>query len=263
MRYRWLSVYPLLYAAAFVLISWRLLAGDGDLASFVHDQRLVVRGLAVVGCFAAFSAFSSGDHLRRAWFWLAVAMMVVLVRDVMRLFAARGEVAAVDWTISGLGVLGNVAFLVGVWMLARAWKLAAVSLPGGDTGFGVVTVVAAVLALVVAGPGAYRFLGMLLSGDWIGLVPVVSAVVDILSLCLLAPLLLTTLSLRGGLFAWPWGLVTTSMICWLLFDAAATFSGSLFGGTFPVHEIFRGLAENYLFAAGLAQSFVVGDVRKA
>jgi len=263
MRYRWLSVYPLLYAAAFVLIGWRLLAGDGDFAAFVHDQRLFVRGLAVVGCLAAFSAFSARDYLRRAWFWLAVAMVVVLARDLIRLFVDRGEVPAIDWTVSGLGVLGNLAFLAGVWMLARAWKLAAVSLPGGDTGFGVVTAVVAVLALIVAGPGAYKHFEMLLAGDWTGLIPMVSTVVDILSLCLVAPLLLTTLALRGGLFAWPWGLVTASMVSWLLFDAAAFFGLGLFGGTFPVHEIFRGLAENYLFVAGLAQSFVVRDVRSA
>lgn len=261
MRYRWLALFPLLYAAVFAAIVW-LLGGSGNLGSFIDGQRLLVRVLAIVGCWAAFSAFASGDHLRRAWMWLGVATVLVLVRDLIRLFAASGDAAAIDWTVSALGVLSNVALLAGVWMLARAWKVAAISLPGGETGVGVVTVVAAILALAVAGPGALKHFQSLVAGDWSALILLVSAVVDILSLCLLAPLLLTTISLRGGLFAWPWGLVTASMLCWLLYDAAAAFSAAFASG-FPLTELFRGMAENFLFAAGMAQSFAVRHVRKA
>jgi len=261
MRYRWLALFPLLFAAVFAAIAWQL-ADGGGLDPFIHWQRLLVRVLAITGCFAAFSAFASGDHLRRAWFWLGVATVLVLVRDVIRMVAASGDAAPIDWTVSALGVLSNVALLAGVWMLARAWKVAAISLPGGETGVGVVTVLAALLALAVAGPGALKHFQSVVAGDWSALILLVSAVVDILSLCLLAPLLLTTISLRGGLFAWPWGLVTASMLCWLLYDAAAAFGGALAGG-FPLTALFRGLAENFLFAAGMAQSFAVRSVREA
>lgn len=259
MRYRWLALFPLLYAAVFVATVWWLMAA-GVPETLMQGQRLVVRVLAITGCFAAFAAFAPGDHLRRAWLWLGVATVLVLVRDVIHLFAARGEVPVIDATVSSLGVLSNVALLAGIWMLARAWKVAAISLPGGGTGVWLVTAVAALLALAVAGPGAWMHLRSVLAGDWSALILLVSAVVDILSLCLLAPLLLTTISLRGGLFAWPWGLVSASMLCWLLYDAAAAWVPGT--GGFPLHELFRGMAESYLFAAGMAQSLVVRDVRR-
>jgi len=262
MRYRWLAIFPLLYAVAFALVAWAL-AGSGGLQPFVRGQLLLVRVLAIAGCFAAVSAFASGDHLRRAWFWLGVATVLVLVRDLIRLYAASGQVPALDWVVSGLGVLSNVALLAGVWLLARAWKVAAISLPGGGTGMGLVVLMAAVLALAVAGPGALVHLKSVAAGDWSALILLVSAVVDILSICLLAPLLLTTISLRGGLFAWPWGLVTVGMLSWLLYDAAAAFGPTLASGGFPLPDVFRGLAENYLAVAGLAQSLAVRQVRKA
>jgi hypothetical protein len=124
-----------------------------------------------------------------------------------------------------------------------------------------VTLGVAVVALAVAGPVAWRHLQTILAGDWGNLVMLVSAVVDILALCLIAPLLMTTLALRGGIVSWPWGLVTASLFCWLLYDVAAGLRGSLFPG-FPLTDVFRGLAENYLFAAGLAQRFVVRRVKK-
>ena len=161
--------------------------------------------------------------------------------------------------LSGLGILANLCLLAGVWLLARAWKMAAISLPGGRSGVVAVALVTALLALAVAAPGALKSARDLAGGDWSSLILVVSAVVDIVTLCLIAPLLLTAVSLRGGLFSWPWGLVTASQLSWLLYDAAATLTP----GGFPWGEVFRGMAENYLFAAGLAQLFVVQHVRRS
>jgi hypothetical protein len=49
------------------------------------------------------------------------------------------------------------------------------------------------------------------------------------------------------------------MASWLLYDAAA----GLPAGAFPLPDVFRGLAENFLFAAGLAQRFAIERVRRA
>jgi hypothetical protein len=165
--------------------------------------------------------------------------------------------------LSGLGILSNVALLAGVWTLARSWNMASISMPGGRSGVVTVAVITAVLALAVAGPGALKSAKALAGGDWSALILCVSAVVDILTLCLITPLLLTAVSLRGGLFSWPWGLITASQLSWLLYDAAATLVPALTPGGFPLAEVFRGLAETYLFAAGLAQYFVVQQVRRS
>lgn len=263
MRFRGLAVFPLLYAAVFIAVS--LNAGEA-LAPFVSWQRILVRVLAAVGCFAAASVFDRGDHLRRAWLALGAGTIVILLRDVLRLFpwfqpgsAGPGE----QVLLSGLGILSNVALLGGVWMLARSWRMAAIALPGGRSGVIAVTVITAVVTIAVAGPGAAESARQVGSGNWNALVLLVSAVVDILSLCLIAPLFLTALSLRGALFSWPWGLVTVSQLSWLLYDAAAALDPGLVPAGLPLPDVFRGLAENYLFAAGLAQLFVVRQVRRA
>lgn len=259
-RYRWLALYPFLYAAVFIAVAAGL--GEGEaLTLFVRGQLLLLRVLAIFGCVAAARAFSPGDHLRRAWGWLAAATVIVLVRDLLRLpplSLPPSSAGGAGWLIAGLGVASNVALLVGVWLLARAWKLAGIPLPGGRGRAWAVTAAAALLALFVAGPGALEH-GARAGDDLASVTLFVSAVVDILSLCLLAPLLLTAVALRGGPVAWPWALVTASIFGWLLYDGSAL---TTFGAPewFPVPDVFRGLAENFLFAAGVAQRFVVERV---
>jgi hypothetical protein len=86
--------------------------------------------------------------------------------------------------------------------------------------------------------------------------------VDIVTLCLITPLLLTAVALRGGSFSWPWGLLTASRLAWLLYDASEAFGASLGPAGFPLPELFRGLGENFLCAAGLAQFLVIRHVRR-
>ena len=131
--------------------------------------------------------------------------------------------------------------------------------------------IAALLALGVAGPSAYYHGRTLLEGDWSGLILLVSAIVDILSLCLLAPLLLTAMALRGGLFGWPWALITASILSWLFYDAAASpwffqFYGldpaMILPTAIPLAEVFRGLGLNYHGVAGFAQRLAVRQLRR-
>ncbi|HEV2851704.1 MAG TPA: hypothetical protein VHC97_02765 [Thermoanaerobaculia bacterium] len=265
MRLRWLPLFPLFYAAAFLVLAHAFQGGEA-LAPFLFWQRILVRVLAAAGCFAAVSCFEPGEHLRRAWFWLGAGTVVILIRDLLRLAPAFDPQSAgpgAQSLVTGLGILSNLALLAGVWMLARSWKMAAITLPGGRSGVGAVAVVTAALALLVAGPGALQHLRELSQGDWSALVLVVSAGVDILTLCLITPLLLTAVSMRGGLFSWPWALVTTSQLSWILYDFAAGLKPGVLPAGLPLAEVGRGLAENYLFAAGMAQYLVIRQVRRA
>ena len=262
MRYRWLAGFPLLYAVVFVAVAAAL--GEGEMLDvFVRGQLLLVRVLAIFGCIAAARAFSRGDHLRTAWLWLAAATVIVLARDLLRLppiSLPPSSAGGAGWVIAGLGVASNLALLAGVWLLARAWKVAGIPLPGGRGGAIAVTVAAAALALFFAGPGALEH-GARSGADIASVTLFVSAVVDILSLCLLAPLLLTAIALRGGPVAWPWALVTASTFSWLLYDAAA-LTPFVAPEWFPLADVFRGLAQNFLFAAGVAQRLVVERVNR-
>lgn len=264
MRFRSLAILPLLYALVFIVVAAWL--GDSDaLPTFVRAQLLVLRVLASLGCLAAVSIFERGDHLRSAWLWLTATAVLILVRDLLRLAspASPSGAGGMDLAISALGVLGNLALLAGVWILARSWKVAAISLPGGPRGTTAAAVVAAVIALAVAGPSAVEQAQSLAAGNLGALTLFVSAIADILALCLLAPLFLTALGLRGGLFGWPWTLMTASILSWLFYDASPGLAAVLGTGGFPLSDVFRGLALSYMAAAGLSQRLAVLKVRDA
>jgi hypothetical protein len=263
MRFRGLVIFPLLYAVVFIAIAtWA--EADARLP-FVLGQKILVRLLAIIGSYWAVSAFERGDHLRRAWHWLALAATLVLVRDLIvlpsRLEGSTQPLAgALGVVVIGLPVVSNVGLLTGVWLLSRSWKMAALALPGGRSRMIMVTAVAAALAIAVTGPPLALYIKNLFAGDPAALINVVSTVVDILSLGLLAPLLLTAFALRGGHFFWPWALLTACLLSWLLYDAATNYD--LAPGGLPLAEVFRGLALNLQFTAGLAQSMVIRRVRQ-
>jgi hypothetical protein len=264
MRLRALAAFPLLYAAAFLALSWEL-QGSAQLAPFLYWQKIAVRLLAIAGCRAAARCFDRGEHLRLAWLAVGLGTGAILVRDLLRLvpaLAAETDPAA-RLLMAGLAVLSNLLVLAGIGWLARAWKMAAITLPGGRAGFVLLTLLAAALAVAVAGPGALAQARAVAQGDWSALALLASAVVDIVSLCLIAPLLLTAVALRGGLFAWPWGLLTASRLAWLLYDAAATLAPGATSAAAQLPELFRGLGGNYLFVAGVAQYLVIAQVRRA
>src|SRR5262249_44582275 len=92
-----------------------------------------------------------------------------------------------------------------------------------------------------------------------------SALGDMVSLWLIAPLLLTALALRGGLFGWPFALLTASYGAWLGYDALGVGGGDL--GLSPhatpaAAEPFRAPGCLYGLSAGLAQREVVAKVRR-
>jgi hypothetical protein len=254
MRLRWLALYPLVYAAAFLAVAGAL-EGEG-LDRFVIGQRIALRVLAALGCFAAASVFEAGDRLRRAWLWMGAGTLVILARDVLRLFVNEADFEGI---VNGLGILSNLALLAGIWMLARSWRLVTLERPGGRAGMVAITGLTAAVALLIAGPGAVDAVRSVAGGHWDYLMLVVSALVDIVTLCLITPLLLTAVALRGGLFSWPWALLTASRLSWVLYDAAAALASN---SGLPLPDLFRGLAQNFLFAAGLAQLLVIRQVRR-
>jgi hypothetical protein len=88
---------------------------------------------------------------------------------------------------------------------------------------------------------------------------------DAISLFLIAPLLFTALALRGGLFGWPYSLLTTSYVAWLLYDASLAVGPAIglgAAGARVVSELFRALGCLFGFSAGVAQRFVVQGLRR-
>jgi len=267
MRLRWLAFYPLLFAVAFVALALLL---KGDLTALTHlvmGQKIVSRVLALAGCLWAVSVFKRGDELRWAWGWLAVNTALVLTRDVL-MASSLPPAGTLTWLTPGLVVASNVVLPIGIWILVRSWKHAALDMMGKSSW--AVTLGVVLLALVVGGPAVLEYGrallaiddGGLLVGNGEALPHFVSAVADTLCFCLLGQLLLAAIELRGGLLFWPWALLTACLFSWMLFDVSSALEESLHFQGPPLHEVFRGLAENLLCAAGVAQALVIRQVQR-
>ncbi len=256
MRYRVLAVLPVSAVVLFVLAL--VVVGEGARPLVVRGANESGKALALLGCVAAALAFERGEYLRRAWILSATCLGLLLARDALLL--VEGDAARLDSLRVGLSFVANLLAVIGTLMIARAWKVAGMSLPGSWSARGAAVGIALGIALALAGPSAYVNLGLSLHGDPRGLIGLASDLGDILSTTLLAPVLLTAIAVRGGLLRWPWGLLTASLFAWLLYDTFVTALGEVPGygqGFKLVGEGFRVLACTLQCAAGLAQRFVV------
>lgn len=255
-----LVVLPLLWGFAFLIPSI-LLLGSPAHPVFVKTAVELSKVLAVVGALAAVFSLAKGEYLRRAWTLIASSTLCFLIRDLTLAPIGFENLDPTHLLIlrGVLVILGNLLMVIGVFMLARAWKLAELALPGKPRGRRAVLVIAILLALALAGPGVLKFGGQVLEGDLAAIPGASSSLGDTLVLMLIAPLLMTALALRGGTFAWPWALLTASTVCWLFYDAfwaLGTDLGLSAGAARNAMEFFRALGCAYSASAGFAQRWI-------
>jgi len=258
---RWLLILPLAGVGLCVLAE-HMLAGEAGHAAWLRVQIELSKGLSLTGALVAAFTFARGEYLRRAWLFTGGCMAVLLLRDATLLIEDGQALTVVRGVMV---VLANLSAVIGAWMLARAWKVAGIALPGGRTAQLAVLGLAVVVALALGGPGVVDQAGKLFAGDFDALVWIGSGLGDIVSLILIAPVLLTALALRGGRLGWPWGLLTASMLSWLLYDACLMclpLVGADEVAAKTASEVFRCLAGLLGLAAGLAQNRVVALVRR-
>lgn len=263
MRFRVLVVVPLLWAAALV-VGMLALAGEPAFGAFLRAEMELAKAMPVVGAVLAAFAFSRGEYLRRAWLFYGAAMLLLLARDAVFGLAVPEGVAWRGAARGGATLLANASAVVGTWMLARAWKVAGLELPGPRWAQHAVLAAAVVLSLASAGSAVVVNFQRLLAGEGEALVWIASGLGDLVILVLIAPLLLTALALRGGLLGWPWALLTTSSIAWLCFDGTLAVLPLVEASPWlvtAVSETFRSLACLFAFSAGVAQRFAILGVK--
>jgi hypothetical protein len=219
-----------------------------------------VKALALVGSIIAARAFHRGDYLRRGWLLIGSHYGVLLLRDLLYTFwLDRNGGDATQYFATALILLANVCAVTGIWIMSRTLQVAGIALPGSPSRRAAVTWAGVVVALAIAGPSLYFDVNLAMSGDSRALVFIVSGVGDVFALALIAPVLLTAIALSGGLLRWPWGLLTASLLGWLLYDASGMMRH--FISFDPVRvtmwsEMFRCLACTFCFSAGIAQRAV-------
>jgi hypothetical protein len=259
-----LAVVPLIWAAVFLALD-AVFHGGPSYTVFLRTEVEMAKALTLIGSWAAAFAFEKGAYQRRAWFFIGGCMALLLTRDLTLLpFFRRFDARSVALAAGFLVALANVSQVIGTWMLARTWKVAQLALPGSRTAQWLTVAAVGLLAALFAGPSVLRSGGPLLQGDLSRAAGVFSALGDMVSLWLIAPLLLTALALRGGLFGWPFALLTASYVAWLGYDALGVLGADLGLGAHASRtgsELFRALGCLYGLSAGLAQRTVVRRVR--
>ncbi|AKT42639.1 hypothetical protein [Chondromyces crocatus] len=268
MIFRLLVALPLLLVLLLAGVS-TLLPDPSSRATLMMWAQEGGKALGVAGALAAALAFERGDYLRRAW-GLQAAYMLLILRDAVLMRLPPGtEILGLSvkaWD-GGVVALANMAGVAAAWMMARAWEEAGFEMPAPRSRKILVGGAALVLALVFMGKPLAKDVQALLAGDYAEITAVISSVADMLATSLIAPVLLTVLAMRGGVLAWPWGMFTASMVCWLFFDAASLILGveSRHSGTweYVARDSFRVLACLYACAAGLAQRAAISPPQLA
>lgn len=121
---------------------------------------------------------------------------------------------------------------------------------------------AVLAAALFAGPLFVLDLRRAIGGSYAALAQAPSDLGDMLSLPIVAPVALTAIAVRDGTLRWPWALLSSSLLAWLMYDALWGLPDYL--GVQPtslrlVSEQFHVLAGLLACAAGLAQRKAVSD----
>ena len=259
-KFRALMALPFVSA---LLLSIALATSGADRSGLYRVELAIVEGLGFWGCLAAALIFESGDYLRRAWLLEMSCFGLIFVGD---LTLTTGVFSDKPWTALANGMLtltANAAAMGGTYKLARAARVAGIEMPGTDATRRGVQALALAFALLSAGPAAVLSARQVIGGDMGGLMYFASCLGDIFCFAMISPLLLTTIAMRGGLLAWPWGFRTASGLAWLVFDAIQTLAPIVFHVSpehaRPVQEVARCVACTCAFSAGLAQRWIIID----
>lgn len=233
-----------------------------QLAAALFGWTLAAYLWAAGGPLLAATTFAPGEAMRPAWLLLSASYALLLPA---RLLAGPGWDGLADGALRhqapalGLSVLSAVVGVAAFLRLTRAWNAAGLDLTSRRAR-ALMRLAALAIAAALAGPDVAERLPAAAAGEWAAAADVVTDLLDGALLVVAAPVLRAALALGGGLVAWPWGLLTLSLLAWLGYDASVIWGDAL--GLAPragrvLEEVMRTLGTTAVFAAGVAQRWVM------
>ena len=201
-------------------VLYRLL---GENARLIYRGSVRVSWMAVVMVATAAVAARFrwwGDYIGRVWSLLFVEYLCLTVSETIRRFVPSPSPIA---TPIGRGavVIGNLAGIAAFWLLARSLHAAGLHYAGTRSTKLAFFAIGAVLAAVLVLEPSIHEIQRLLAGT--GEVDrAVSVLADLVTFILVAPLLLTALSFRGGRLFGVYALLTAGTIGWMINQGAST-----------------------------------------
>lgn len=206
-----LTVAALVVADAFVV--YRL----ADPPSYVAHSALRALAQVIAAAAAGMAAARfrwAAEYVGRAWTLLFVLYVFLTISYVLdRAGLATPAVSDV------LTIIANVAAVGAFWLFGRALRIAGLQFDGSIMVKAAVFIGAIAVASLLVMPTvveAWRSD----AGALARTADLVSAVADMLTFILVAPLLLTLWSFRGGQLSWVYGCLALSTIGWMINQAA-------------------------------------------
>jgi hypothetical protein len=230
----------------------------------------LAKTVGLVGSVLAAGRYSRGDRMRLVWLLFSTGFALLLVKDL-----TLDKAVPPAWSLSpalalrlrsGLTLAANLSSVTGAVLLARTWRVAGLTLAGSRTAQRVLLISVLALAGVIVGWGTTRDVATLMHGHSEAIHFISSEIGDFIMFSLIAPLVLTALTFRGGTLFWPYLYLSASIFAWLLYDMTSAFGEPLHFSPARVRalcELWRVLACSLHFAAGLSQRWAVRRSRRA
>jgi hypothetical protein len=249
------------------LIGDLLLYSTAYYVTYVDVSICVAKAFAAWGFLMGSRAFKSKDYQYKIWIMLSGCYTIYLIKDILNkaILLQVGTLEVIPWIDAVLNIVSNIVFVAATWMFARTWKRTGLGHTGSKVRNTVITLSIMLLVTVLIGPALVDNIKYMFAGQVLAIGSVVSSLADMLILFITASLLLTSITLRGGIIFWPFGLYTISMFFWLLFDMTEWLTLIEFSPriTFMLQETFRVTACLLGGSAGLAQNWMVRKYKKA
>ena len=249
------------------VLPWSFSASLGDpvqLAGAYFSWAAALYLYAAGGAAVAALTLSPGDAMRPGWAFLATSYIVLVPAGLwygprgLGLYESTNRSAAVLVTA---GLASSALAIAAFLLLSRAWRTSGLDVTSRASRV-VIRILALAVALALAGPDLVERFPAALRGDVLAVGDVVTDVLDGALFVVAVPILRAALLLGGGLAAWPWIFLTSSLFAWLGYDAVAAYGdvAGLLPRTIRVaEETFRTLGAAFTFAAGVAQRWMLTE----
>lgn len=219
---------------------------------------------ATSGTLVAALTFDRGAPMRPGWLLLSASYLVLipaLIRMGPRSSGLYQAAQRAPWVAPLGSVVSGALAVTGLILLSRAWRASGLD-TSSRTARNVARLAALVLAIALAGPDLVERLPAALGGDVMAAGDVITDLLDGGLFVVAMPVLSAALMLGGGLVAWPWLLLLSSVTAWLGYDAIDAYGAAagLDDRTVRIaEEVLRTLGAVAAFSAGIAQRWVMTD----
>ena len=208
----------------------------------------------VAACVAASQFGFWRERIGLGWTLFAIEFALLLINYIVRRTAPDAE------TVRSVTLVGaNVMQIAAFWVMARVLNAAGFGQIFSPAKKAIITIGALGIALALCWPTLAQHWALIAAGN-ARPASAISAVADVITFTLVAPLALSAIALRGGQISWIYGFLTLSVVGWMINSSANWISGVV-GSSAPRTIRLAGVVAAVLFHVAAAATQTVAARR--